>query len=67
VANSAIGFSLSFATEPLTHLAGWGVLRWCEHSPDSSRVGIEFMRLDEESLRQFTQRLEELDPVSFIP
>jgi len=43
------------------------VLRWCEHSPDSSRVGIEFMRLDEESLRQFAQRLEELDPVSFIP
>ena len=67
VANSAIGFSLSFATEPLTHLAGWGVLRWCEHSPDSSRVGIEFMRLDEESLRQFAQWLEELDPVSFIP
>ena len=67
VANSSIGFSLSFAIEALTHLAGWGVLRWCEHSPDSSRVGIEFMRLDEENLRQFAQWLEELDPVSFIP
>jgi hypothetical protein len=50
--DSSVGFSLSFATGSLTHLAGWGVLRWCEHSPDSSRVGIEFMHLNEASLRQ---------------
>jgi len=65
--DSSIGFSLSFAKGSLTHLAGWGVLRWREHSPDSSRVGIEFMHLDEGSLRQFAQWLEENDPVSFIP
>jgi len=65
--DSSIGFSLSFATGSPTHLAGWGVLRWCEHSPDSSRVGIEFMHLHEQSLRQFTQWLEENDPASFIP
>jgi hypothetical protein len=65
--DSSIGFSLSFATGSLTHLAGWGVLRWGEHSPDSSRAGIEFMHLDEESLRQFPHWLKENDPVSFIP
>ena len=65
--DSPIGFSLSFAAGSLTHLAGWGVLRWREQSPDSSRVGIEFMHLDEESLRQFAQWLEENYPVSFIP
>jgi hypothetical protein len=65
--DSSIGFSLSFATGSLTRLVGWGVLRWCEHSPDSSRVGIEFTHLDQESLRQFAQCLEGNDPVSFIP
>lgn len=60
---SVIGFSLSFAQGPLTHLAGWGIFRWCEHS----RAGIEFLDLDKESLGQFARWLEEHAPVSFIP
>jgi CheY-like chemotaxis protein len=67
IAEPIIGFALSFAKGPLTHLAGWGILRWSEHSPGSSRIGIEFLHLDKESLIQLAQWLEKNDPVSFIP
>jgi CheY-like chemotaxis protein len=67
VPDSAIGFSLSFTEEPLTELTGWGVLRWCEHLPRGSRVGVEFLYLEPRTLDQFARWLEENSPVSFIP
>jgi len=67
IPDAAIGFSLSFETGPLTHLAGWGVLRWCENLPQGARVGIEFLQLDEESLSQFARWLAAHAPFSFIP
>src|SRR5438477_3488597 len=62
-----IGFSLSFAEGTLTHLAGWGSLRWSENSSDASRIGIEFLHLDDESLLQLARWLKDHSPVSFIP
>lgn len=64
---SIVGFSLSFAEGTLTHLEGWGFLRWSQNSPDASRIGIEFLYLDDESLVQFARWLKDYSPVSFIP
>src|SRR5437763_1429587 len=60
-----IGSSLSVGEETLTHLAGWGCLRWSENSPHSSRIGIEFLHLDDESLLQLARWLKDPSPVSF--
>lgn len=65
--DSSIGFSFSLAEGPLTHLAGWGLVRWCENLPQGARIGIEFLHLDEESLSQFARWLETHAPQSFIP
>jgi CheY-like chemotaxis protein len=62
-----LGFSFSFAQGPLTHLHGWGHLRWCENLPDHSRIGVEFLYLDEESIQQLTVWIQQTCPVSFIP
>jgi CheY-like chemotaxis protein len=67
IPDSAIGFSLSFAEGPLTNLSGWGVLRWCENFPHGARIGIEFLHLEDETLRQFARWLEQNLPVTFIP
>jgi CheY-like chemotaxis protein len=67
VPEAAIGFSLTLAEGPLTHLAGWGLLRWCESLHQGSRIGIEFLHLDDESLAQFARWLQSHAPQSFIP
>lgn len=66
-AESIVGFSLSFAEGTLTHLQGWGFLRWCQNSPGICRIGIELLHLDEESLVQFARWLKDYAPISFIP
>lgn len=65
--DASIGFSLTLQEGPLTHLSGWGLLRWCENSPQGTRIGIEFLHLDDDSLRQFATWLESSSPLSFIP
>ncbi len=65
--DAAIGFSLAIEDGPLTHLEGWGLLRWRENLQHGSRIGIEFLHLDEESLSQFARWLEIHAPQSFIP
>ena len=67
VPDSSVAFSLSFAQGSLTHLAGWGLLRWREDSSTCSRVGIEFLHLDDQSLAQFARWLQQNSPISFIP
>ena len=67
IPDSTVAFSLSFTQGPLTHLAGWGALRWCENGPEGSRIGIEFLHLDEETLPQLARWLKDVAPVSFIP
>jgi hypothetical protein len=44
-----------------------GALRWCENAPEGSRIGIEFLYLDEASLVQLARWLKDSAPVSFIP
>jgi CheY-like chemotaxis protein len=63
----AIRFFLSFAEGPLTHLEGWGLPRWTQSLRRGSRIGIEFLHLEPESLRQLASWLKEHSPVSFIP
>lgn len=63
----AIRFFLSFAEGPLTHLEGWGLPRWSQSLRRGSRIGIEFLHLEPESLGQFAAWLKEHSPVSFIP
>jgi len=65
--DSTIGFSLSFSEGPITHIAGWGFLRWTEQLPEGLRIGIEFAYLDEQSLSQLARWLKHFTPVSFIP
>lgn len=65
--DQAIGFSLTFAEGPLTNLSGWGVVRWSESTSLGTRFGIEFLHLEDETLRQFAHWLEHDSPVSFIP
>jgi CheY-like chemotaxis protein len=65
--DAAIGFSLTTEDGPLTHLEGWGLLRWYENLHQGSRIGIEFLHLDQESLAQFARWLENHSPRSFIP
>jgi CheY-like chemotaxis protein len=67
IENSAIGFELSFAEGTISALSGWGQLRWCDATPRGTRIGIEFLHLDEQSLRQFSKWLAENNPVGFIP
>jgi hypothetical protein len=67
ITDSPVGFSLSFAEASLMNLTGWGLMRWHENFPGSARIGIEFLHLEDESLRQFTHWLEQNSPVSFIP
>jgi CheY-like chemotaxis protein len=62
-----LGFSFSFAQGSLTHLHGWGLLRWCENLTDHSRIGIEFLYLDAESVQQLRVWIQQTCPVSFIP
>jgi hypothetical protein len=65
--DTIIGFSLTFANGPLTRLYGWGALRRCENAPQGSRIGIEFIHLDAESLAQLSSWLQHFALVSFIP
>jgi CheY-like chemotaxis protein len=67
IPDSTIGFSLSFTQGPLTHLTGWGSLRWSENASEGSRIGIEFLYLDEQSLAQLARWFQDFPPVSFIP
>jgi CheY-like chemotaxis protein len=67
VPNSTVDFSLSFGSGPVTHLAGWGLLRWSEKETEGSRIGIEFIHLDAESVLQLARWIRDFSPVSFIP
>lgn len=64
---ATIGFSLALTEGPLTHLDGWGLLRWCENLPEGSRIGVEFLHLDDDCLGQFAHWLKIRSPLSFIP
>ena len=65
--DEVIGFSLSFAEGTLRSLAGWGLIRWSESSSEGTRIGIEFLYLEEETLHQFENWLKLESPISFIP
>jgi len=64
---STIGFALAFAEGPLTSLSGWGLLHWSDAIIGGSRVGMEFLHLEDESRIQFARWVSERNPVSFIP
>jgi CheY-like chemotaxis protein len=64
---SAMRFSLTFGKGTVTDLRGWGLIRWTDTTSGVTRVGIEFLNLDEQSRAQFARWLAESSPISFIP
>jgi CheY-like chemotaxis protein len=63
VPDASIGCSLTLQEGPLIRLSGWGLLRWRENLPQGTRFGIEFLHLDDDSLREFAAWLKSNSPL----